>query len=668
MIRNKIGFQSICRGIDPSILASDKPVDAHDTARVHTSDGSPKPYGTARAGLLRSKAGIPAVALALFLSACGGDDSPSSSGSTAPTSSTQPAPNGSPSSPTPAPTPSVVADQPYNDTGIYNTTGTGNTTSLAEGAAVTHHQMTLKGKVLKYTARVGHLIATDPASKQPQASMSYVAFTLDNPPPGPRPVTVSFNGGPGSPAQTIMMGGFAPKRVDTNTPAPSGEAPYRFGDNEETLLDQTDLVYLDPPGTGWSTAIAPKTNQDFWSTDADVKVDSEFVVRYLEVNKRTDSPLFMFGESYGGPRASMMGYYLQHTLKQPVAGLVLFSPALNHFGDEDYPADPFFPTAAATAWYFSQGLPPGASIVSPDNQKKSLNQFVSEAIELTKNKTYSDFYKKWSKYNFWVSASEYARNSPKKSIAGAVAALQCFTSNFGRRIPPDVSVAGAICADPSVATNELKSDSALTNQLVSYGGKSVLDIGLGIESAGITVDPFSYFALPNYILGQYDLRAKAPAVLATNVSDYLVRDPLVGDISAPYSSTFFSYLQNELKYTWTSEYTGLSSRTDLNWTGNPTHVDPSGKINKINAIPDLRQAMIDNSKLKVIALGGYFDQVCPFYGTKMDIDSLSLPAELQKNALFEPFAAGHMGYTDDAARQHIRSVLDKFYASALPSR
>ena len=606
---------------------------------------------------------FPAWVLAVFISGCGGGgDSVTpvpvsipaadmTSAAIPPRNTAAAANNGVPGN-----IDALPKDEPYASSLIYDTTIDGNTTDVSEGAAVTHHRMTLKGKVLQYTAKIGHLVARDPAKNgEAQAAISYVAFTLDGQDTQTRPVTFSFNGGPGSPSQTIMMGGFAPKRVDTNTPLPAGEAPYRFGDNAETLLDRSDLVYMDPPATGWSSAIAPKTNREFLNADADVKVDSEFVMRYLAANGRTASPVFVFGESYGGPRAAMMGYYLEHTLKQPVAGLVLFSPALNHYGDQAYPADPFFPTAALTAWYHSQALTDANSIVSAENRNKDENKFARDVIALDLSPAFS---------------GNYAAN---RSIVSAVSAGKRFAGLFCDLLPSlgwfiDTPENIKACKEMPSLTAALSADELLLARLKAYAGPNALEISTGFLNVGNTTDPLDTKLLPGFILGLYDSRAKLPGALQDLVSDYLVRDPLDGDISAPYSATFFEYVRNELKYSTISDYAELSNtRTDFSNWRNTLHVDPAGNRNHTNSLPDLRQAMIDNKKMRVIAFGGYYDLVCPFYGTQMDIQGLDLPPELRGNIAFKPFAAGHMGYTDKVARPDIRANLDIFYSAVLGS-
>ena len=645
-----------------------------------------------RKSLSRINGMIAGTALVMLLGACGGGGDQTEVAATAPTS---------PPAASPAASPAAVArDQPYNDNVVYDMTAGGNIASLDEGAAVTHHEVKLRGKTLRYTAKVGHLVARDTQTDEPQASMSYVAFTLDGEAPGKRPVTFLFNGGPGSPAQTLLMGSFAPKRVRTSTPLPTPLGPYTLEDNRETLLDQTDLVFLDPPGTGWSSAIAPKTNADFWNADADVKVDSEFVMRYLKVNGRTQSPVVIFGESYGGPRAAMMSYYLQNKVRQPLAGAVLFSPALNHYGDEvaTNVTDPFFPTAAITAWYHSQNRSDADSIVSPENKRKGLEQFRAEVIALNRNPAIAAMYKEWAPYGRFSGLLRIVSDSSSypgvatriRSIAdlctrfdGNSSALgvqfnakNCTGAAWATVFGPDIAMLDgrkltALARSDSPAgimTGSLTANPGISAQIKTYAGAKALDISFAPLSTGLVLDPakFANQLIPNTVLGQYDSRTTNTSAVKQIVGNYLLYDPAVGDIDPVYSTSRATYVHDTLKYSTSSLYQGHGGDgIQTNWTANPKHVDPSGNTNRINSLPDLQQALIDNPKFKVLAQSGYYDTVTPFFQTQMDIESLVLPVNLKANVFSRYFEAGHMGYADDKARLTIRADLDAFYKSVL---
>jgi carboxypeptidase C (cathepsin A) len=218
-------------------------------------------------------------------------------------------------------------DQPFDDATIYSAAPDASLPSANEGAAVTHGVLKLEGHTMAYTATTGHLTARA-ASGEPRASMFYVAYTSDGAKAVERPVTFIYNGGPGSASAWLHLGSFGPKRLAVK--APSGDTPPQFPlvDNAESLLDITDLVFIDAVGTGYSQAIAPHTNRSFWNVESDATVFRDFVRRYLEVNGREASPKFLFGESYGATRSAVLALALEKAGVR-VAGVVLQSPILD---------------------------------------------------------------------------------------------------------------------------------------------------------------------------------------------------------------------------------------------------------------------------------------------------------------------------------------------------
>ena len=240
---------------------------------------------------------------------------------------------GSASSSTPPPvdtgTPLGPGESAFTDTLAYSTAAKASLAAAADGAAVTRHTIMVSGKSLAYTATAGHLIATAQGTAAPEASMFYVAYTLDGADATTRPVTFFYNGGPGSATAWLHLGSFGPRRLATGIPATTAATPFPLVDNADSLLDTSDLVFVDAVGTGLSQAIAPNSNQSFWGVDADAGVMRDFVMRWLAVNHRAASPLFLYGESYGGPRTAVLARALQAAGVQ-LTGLVLQSPALDY--------------------------------------------------------------------------------------------------------------------------------------------------------------------------------------------------------------------------------------------------------------------------------------------------------------------------------------------------
>ena len=168
---------------------------------------------------------------------------------------------------------------------------------------VTHHQATVNGASLKYTATAGRLPIKRGDGKI-EAEMFFVAYTLDGADPAKRPLTFAFNGGPGSASIWLHMGALGPRRVVLKPDGSLPAAPYHIEDNANTLLDKSDLVFVDAIGTGYSRAETTELSKKFWSVKGDVQAFSEFIRMYISRYERWNSPLFLFGESYGTTRSA----------------------------------------------------------------------------------------------------------------------------------------------------------------------------------------------------------------------------------------------------------------------------------------------------------------------------------------------------------------------------
>ena len=239
-------------------------------------------------------------------------------------------------------------DQPLLDTTPYGSGKDDSITDTTESAAITQHTITINGTKISYTARAGHLVTTDMLSAHPVAKIFYVSFTANGAAPATRPVTFFYNGGPGSSAVFLLLGSFGPRRIKTDMPHFTPPAPYSLEDNPNSLLDLTDLVFIDPVGTGYSAAIAPGKNGDFWGVDEDGRSIKQFIKRYLTVFNRWNSPKFLFGESYGTPRTCVLTGLL-HEDGVDLNGIVLQSSILDY--SQVGNTIGLLPTLAADAWF-----------------------------------------------------------------------------------------------------------------------------------------------------------------------------------------------------------------------------------------------------------------------------------------------------------------------------
>ena len=198
---------------------------------------------------------------------------------------------------------------------------------------VTHHQVSLDGKTLKYTATAGRLPIKRGDGKI-EAEMFFVAYSVDGQDASKRPLTFAFNGGPGSATIWLHMGALGPKHVALTADGVLPAAPYRVEDNPYTLLDKSDLVMVDAIGTGFSRAENMDTSKKFWGVKGDIEAFSEFIRMYLSRYERWSSPLFLLGESYGTTRAAGISGHLSE-LGINFNGITLLSMVLNFQTLED---------------------------------------------------------------------------------------------------------------------------------------------------------------------------------------------------------------------------------------------------------------------------------------------------------------------------------------------
>ena len=248
---------------------------------------------------------------------------------------------------------------------------------VSEPPVVTHRTITLPTGTLRYTATTGMLPIRNDSSGVIEGAMFFVAYTRDGVmDTAKRPLLIAFNGGPGSSSVWLHMGAYGPRRVklmaDGSAPAP----PYSVEDNAQTLLDQTDIVFVDPVGTGYSRAARQEFGARFWGLEEDIAAMAEFIRLYLTRYSRWSSPLLISGESYGTTRATGLSGYLADrgiTLN----GIILLSTVIDRAASSMDRGNAlgfanFLPSYTATAWYHHR--------LAPDLQAKTLEQ-VTDAAE-----------------------------------------------------------------------------------------------------------------------------------------------------------------------------------------------------------------------------------------------------------------------------------------------
>ncbi len=232
-----------------------------------------------------------------------------------------------------------------------------------DNLSVTHHSVTINGKELKYTATTGTMVLkeeTDKEGEKPKASIFFVAYTLDDvEDTSKRPVTFSFNGGPGSSSVWLHLGVLGPRRVKPDEHGNPPQPPYQLTNNEFSILDKTDLVFIDPVSTGFSRAVPGEEAKQFHGFQKDIESVGNFILLYLGRYQRWRSPKFLIGESYGTTRACGLSGYLQDKRGMYLNGIMLVSVVLNFqtirfAAGNDLPYILFLPTYTATAYWHNR--------------------------------------------------------------------------------------------------------------------------------------------------------------------------------------------------------------------------------------------------------------------------------------------------------------------------
>jgi carboxypeptidase C (cathepsin A) len=261
---------------------------------------------------------------------------------------------------------------------------------------VTKHSAKLQGKDIKYTATAGKLVMKDDEG-EPKALVFFIAYTKNGVAElSQRPITFAFNGGPGSSSVWLHLGMLGPRRVKVPDDATQTPPPYSLVDNPHSLLDISDLVFIDPVSTGFSRPAKGETGAQFHGYEEDLRSVGQFIHDYVTKYGRWRSPKFLIGESYGGIRAAGLSGYLRDRYNISLNGIIMISPALNFetlgfaFGN-DLAYILFVPGYAATAWYH-KALPGDLQALSLEEVVKQATQFALHdyALAMMKGQSLGD--------------------------------------------------------------------------------------------------------------------------------------------------------------------------------------------------------------------------------------------------------------------------------------
>jgi carboxypeptidase C (cathepsin A) len=437
-----------------------------------------------------------------------------------------------------------------------------------------------------------------PEDEQATARIFYVAYFKKDAAAEQRPVTFLYNGGPGSASMWLHMGSFGPRRVVTPDAEHQEGAPYKIVNNDSSLMDVSDVVFIDAPGTGFSRIFGKDKEKAFWGVDQDAHAFDRFIRKFLTKYDRWNSPKYLLGESYGTPRTAVLSAALQNV---DLNGVILLSqilafddsvdgPKTNPGVDQAYALG--LPTFAATAFYHKK-LP---------SQPAALEPFLTEV-------------------------EQYALGDYMHALLE------------GSELP---------AAQKQAVAEKLHEYTGLPVALLL---KANLRIDGGTFEKDLLTDE-------DTTTGRLDSRYKGPDY--DPLSSASEHDPQSDAISSAYTAAINTYLRKDLKYGDQQTYVpGAYSEAGFTWDFR--HQTPGGQPvdqwfgSGTNVMPDLAYTMKTNPRMKVMLAGGYFDLATPFFEGMFEMHHLPIPEKLQANISYHYYQSGHMVYVNE-------NVLKQFHA------
>jgi len=436
----------------------------------------------------------------------------------------------------------------------------------------------------------------------PFARMSYVAYFKKDLKAEDRPITFFYNGGPGASTVWLHMGSLGPKHVVTDTDQHLPAAPYKLVDNEYSLLDTSDVVFIDMPGTGFGRLVGKDAEKAFWGVDEDANAFARFVARFITKYSRWNSPKYLFGESYGTTRSAVLSDILENGKSIDLNGVILLSQIFNFTTDIDGPSGnpgvdlPYvlaLPTYAATAWYHKK-LP---------QQPAGLEPFLKEV-------------------------EDFAMGPYTHALA----------------LGTDIS------AEEKQATAEKLH--AYTGLPVTYLLRANLRVSGGEFEKTLQEDQ-------DLTTGRLDTRFSGPNL--NPLSESAEYDPQSSAISSAYVALFNQYIRHDLKYGEGQTYLPEA----LFGNGFPWNLVHKGNPIALNVANDLAEAMKTNPRLHVMVNGGYYDLATPFFAAQYEDKHLPIPQSLAKNVEYDWYESGHMVYVRNESLKQLHDRVSAFIKSTL---
>ncbi len=466
--------------------------------------------------------------------------------------------------------------------------------------SVTGHSIVIGGRTVEYEATAGYLIVND-ADDKPAARFGYTAYVREGShSAASRPITFAYNGGPGSSSIWLHMGVLGPRRVVVADAEFTLPPPYELVDNEHSILDVTDLVMIDPVGTGYSRPVGEAKGEDFWGVDQDIDSVSRFIKAYVTANGRWASPKILLGESYGGMRSGGVALELLTTHGMALNGVVLVSPFMSWSSgfdglNVDLPHVLFLPTLAATAWYHR------ALAERPDDLVAYIEQVKAFAYE------------------------EYAPALLKGSRLGA-AERSAILAKLARYT--GVSETYWDRADLRVSHQQFVKE--LLRDRKQTAGR--IDSRFAGRSFNLLGERMSY-------------------------------DPFNSAVAAAFTATFLDYYHNELDFGRDLEYK-VSGGLWGDWDWGHAVPDSSFKRPVPDTSIDLARAMGLSPHMKLLVQQGYYDLATPQVATEYDLEHMDLLPEQRQNVTIEYYEAGHMMYLHPPSLVKYKADLARFIVDA----
>jgi carboxypeptidase C (cathepsin A) len=447
-----------------------------------------------------------------------------------------------------------------------------------------HVQQTIQldGKALKYNVSVGALPVRDGDGKI-AGEVVVTAYTVEG---QSRPVTFAFNGGPGASSVYLNFGAIGPKHLDAGNEGASPSDPTNLVDNPGTWLDFTDLVFIDPVGTGFSRSLVPEaeTRKLFYSTQSDIEYLSRIIYDWLVKNDRLSSRKYLVGESYGGFRGPRITHYLQSQLGVALNGVVLVSPYLNPTIENDGDLSPL-------PWMMTL---PSITAAHLEREKKLTPETMADVIAYTQG--------------------EYATTLLRgRSDDAATQKMIARVTQMTGLDPSFVKFSGG-----RIETG------AYLREVHREEGK----LGSVYDSNVTSFDPFPF----------------APEQRA--------QDPILASIVAPLTTSMVDFVTRTVGWKVDARYNALSYEVNRQW-------DRDAELRR-GSVPDLREAVAADPKLRIMIVHGWNDLSCPFMGSVLTVDQMPVMGDPTRVSVHE-FPGGHMFYTRNDSRLALRKdVMDMF--------